>query len=582
MQSSKKLTGAFLPAIFCTLVMMLAACGGGSGSGSTTKAAANQQIYVRALPGFTDVKTLDPAMSSDLYSSQAIDAVFTGLVTLNDKLEVVDQLAASHSVSADGLTYTFKLKPNLKFSDGTALTSADVVYSIDRALDPALKSPTSTLYLGLIKDANARANGQVKTLIDDSLLTPDANTVVIKTSQKAAYFLDSLTLTNSYVVEKSMIQKYGNNFADHLAQGIGGDGPFKVSKYLHGKEIDFVPNSNYYGPKPQLSKFVIAFYQEEPTAYKAYTNNQLDETAVPTADLSNAKSLSPSQYHQYPLLTTSYLAMNFLTKPFDNIKIRQAFDLAINKDEISHSVWKDVYPPTNHIVPQGMPGYDPNLTGPGGVKSTSGDTTLAKQLFQQGMQEEGLTLQTMPPITLTTSSAGSADVRNVDAEIQQKWQTVLGVKVTINDIDFNKLLDETQAATNNAKGIQMWGISWIADYPDPEDWLTLQFDKGSQQNNMNFGQNTTSDATTQQQMQTMMEQADANFSSNRIQQYNQVEQQAVNDVAWLPLYQQSVSHVRKACVVGVPEDAEDLVPPDDWSSIYKTTDPNCASTSSYQ
>src|SRR5579884_1862051 len=140
MQSSKKLAGAFLPAVFCTLVMLLAACGGGN-TGSTTKAAANQQIYVRALTGFSDVKTMDPPMETDLYSTQAIMCVFTGLVTLNDKLEVVDQLAASHTVSPDGLTYTFTLKPNLKFSDGTPLTSADVVYSINRALDPATKSP---------------------------------------------------------------------------------------------------------------------------------------------------------------------------------------------------------------------------------------------------------------------------------------------------------------------------------------------------------------------------------------------------------------------------------------------------------
>jgi peptide/nickel transport system substrate-binding protein/oligopeptide transport system substrate-binding protein len=480
------------------------------------------------------------------------------------------------------MTYTFTLKPNLKFSDGTPLTSADVVYSIDRALDPAVKSGTSALYLGLIKDAPDRAAGKVKSLINDSLLTPDPNTVVIKTSQKAAYFLDSLTLTNSYVVEKSMIQKYGNNFADHLAEGIGGDGPFKVSKYAHNKDIEFVPNPNYYGPKPQLSKFIIAFYQSPATAYKDYINNQIDSTTVPTANLSAAKALPGGQYHTYPILSTSYIAMNYLAKPFDNLKIRQAFALAINKSELTQTIYKGVYVPTNHIVPQGMPGYNPNLTGPGGVKGTSGDTTLAKQLFQQGLQEENLTLQTLPPITYTTSTNGSADARNADALLQQEWQNVLGVKVTINDTDFNKLLDETAAATNNAKGIQMWSIGWIADYPDPEDWLTLQFDKGSAQNNMNYGQNTTSDATQQQQTQQLMEQADSNFGSDRMQQYNQIEQQAVNDVAWLPLYQQAISAVRKACVIGNPQDAEDLIPPDDWGGIYKTTDSNCASVSQYQ
>jgi oligopeptide transport system substrate-binding protein len=581
MQSSKKLAGAFLPAIFCTLVMLLAACGGGS-TGSTTKAPANQQIYVRALTGFSDVKTMDPPMETDLYSTQAIMCVFTGLVSLNDKSQVVNELASSYSMSSDGLTYTFTLKPNLHFSDGTPLTSADVVYSIDRALDPATKSPIATAYLGLIKDANARANGQVKTLIGDSLLDPSPNTVIIKLSQKAAYFLDALTMPSSFVVEKSLIEKYGANYTDHLTQG-GGDGPFKVSRYIHGKEIDFVPNTYYFGPKPQLSKFVIAFYQSEDTAYKAYINNQLDRTSpVPTADLSAAKALSPTQYVTYPTLSTSYITMNYLTKPFDNIKIRQAFELAINKNEIAQVIWHGVNIPTNHIVPQGMPGYNPNLTGPDGVKSTSGDPTLAKQLFQQGLQEEGMTLQTMPPITYTASDAGSPDLRNMFALLQQEWKNVLGVTVNINDIDFNKLLDETQAAQNNPKGLQMWSIGWIADYPDPQDWLTLQFDKGQAQNQMNYGQNSTSDATQQQQNQVLMEQADANFGPNRMQQYNQAEQQAVNDVAWAPLYQQAVTAVTKACVVGLAENNQDLTPPDDWGNIYKTTDPNCGSDSQYK
>jgi oligopeptide transport system substrate-binding protein len=585
MQMSKKLIKTF-PIFLCTLAMLLAACGGSSGSGAasaTSKAPANEQIYVQSLDdGLSDVKTLDPAMSQDLYSTQALEMAFTGLVQLNDQMQVVDQMAASHSVGADGMTYTFKLRPNLKFSDGTPLTSADVAYSIDRALDPATKSPVASIYLGLIKDSAKRLNGQIKTLIGDSLLTPDPQTIIIKTSQKAAYFLDSLTLQTSYVVEKKLVQKYGTAFTDHLNEG-GCTGPWKVSRYIHGKEIDFVPNPYYYGPKPQLSKVVIPFYQKLDTEYTSYQDNQVDLAYVPTSQLAQAKALPNKQYVQYPWLSITYIGMNYLTKPFDNIKIRQAFDLALNKDEIARDVYQGTYMPTNHIVPSGMPGYDANLTGPDGVKDTSGDPALARQLFQQGLQEEGLTLATLPAITYTTASGGFTPYRNEYAVEQQMWKNVLGVNVTINDIDFNKLLDETNVATNNPKGIQMWWIGWIADYPDPQDWLTLQFDNGSAQNNMNYGQNHSSDAAAQQQNQKLMEQADANMNqAERMQQYNQAEQQAVNDVAWLPLYQQTVSEVIKPCVVGVAQNAQSLTPPNDWANIYKTNDPNCANVSQYQ
>jgi len=588
MQLSKKLTKGFLPTLLCVLAMLFAACGGSSGGAGTTstasKAPANKQVYVRALPGLSDIKTFDPAISGDLYSTQAIELVFTGLVTLNDNMQVVDQMAASHSIAADGTTYTFKLKPNLKFSDGTPLTSADVAYSLDRALDPATKSSTASAYLGLIIDSDKRLSSKIKTLIGDSLITPDPQTLIIKTSQKAAYFLDSLTLQTALVVEKSMIQKYGNNFADHLSEGIGSDGPWKVAKYLHGKDIEFVPNPYYYGPKPQLKRYVIVFYQQADTAFTAYQSNQIDRTSsFQSSKLSVARALPENQFFSYPSLSTFYIGMNYLTKPFDNIKIRQAFELALNKDEIAHDVYKDTVIATNHIVPQGMPGYNPKLTGPAGVSGTSGDPTLAKQLFQQGLQEEGLTKATLPPITYTVSSAGNSDIRNEFAAEQQMWQNVLGVNVTINDIDFNKELDEISAATNNAKGIQMWWIAWIADYPDGQDWLTLQFDNGSSSDNMNYGQNKTTNAAAEQQNQKLMEQADANLNqTERLQQYYQAEQQAVNDVAWLPLYQQDIYGVLKPCVVGLSPNVEDLTPPDDWANVYKATDPSCANTAQYQ
>jgi peptide/nickel transport system substrate-binding protein/oligopeptide transport system substrate-binding protein len=194
-----------------------------------------------------------------------------------------------------------------------------------------------------------------------------------------------------------------------------------------------------------------------------------------------------------------------------------------------------------------------------------------------------LTLATLPPITYTVSSGGFTPYRNEYAVEQQMWKNVLGVNVTINDIDFNKMLDETSSATNNPKGIQMWWIGWIADYPDPQDWLTLQFGNGSTQNNMNYGQNKSIDAAAQQQNQKLMVQADANLNpTERMQQYNQAEQQAVNDVAWLPIYQQTVSQVIKSCVVGIAQNAQSLTPPNDWANIYKTNDPNCANTTQYQ
>ncbi|HET8913236.1 MAG TPA: ABC transporter substrate-binding protein, partial [Ktedonobacteraceae bacterium] len=199
-QSRKKLVMGFLPALICLSAMLLAACGGSS-TVSTQKAPASQQIF--RWPEFvSDIASFDPALSTDNPSIQAINMSFTGLVQLDNNLKVKPQLAQSYSQSADGLSYTFTLKPNLKFADGTPLTSKDVAYSIDRALQPATKSLTAPAYLNLIKDSDKLIAGKIKTIIGDSIKTPDDNTVIITLNKKAAYFLDALTYSCSYVVEK--------------------------------------------------------------------------------------------------------------------------------------------------------------------------------------------------------------------------------------------------------------------------------------------------------------------------------------------------------------------------------------------
>lgn len=575
-----------LPTLFCALAVLLSACGGGGNApqtSATTKAPDDQQIYISPLGGYADIKTFDPAIASDIPSINSIYMLFTGLVQLDDKLQVKDQLAASHQLGADNTTWTFKLKDGLKFSDGSALTSADVAYSIDRALQPATKSGSAPFYLGLIKDSDKLNSGKIKTIINDSLLTPDPQTIVIKTQKPSAYFLQSLTYPSAYVISKALLQKYGNAFVDHLTDGVGGTGPWKLSKYTRGKSIEFVPNPNYYGARPQLKKVIMPFYREGDTTYQAYQANQVDTASIPNSQLDSARALPNRQFHQAPLLWTYYYGMNYLIKPFDNIKIRQAFALAIDKDMIAHNIQKDTVIATNHFIPRGMPGYYEGLKGPAGVQSTRGDPTMAKKLLEEGMKEAGYTKANFPPITITIATKGAADARNQMSAVQQMWKTVLGIDVRINDMDFSTYFDQVDNTRNNPKGLQMWIWDWVADYADPQDWVTLLYDKGASKNSMNYGQNSTPAAAEQQATQKLMEEADGNpDQAGRMQQYNEIEQKLVNDVVSIPLYQETSVYIQKPCVVGVVDNAQGLTPPDDWGKIYKTTAMPCADTSKYK
>jgi oligopeptide transport system substrate-binding protein len=566
-------TGVLHLLLLGVLAAFVVACGGPSTPPSTSvaPAPASQQHLTYPMAGISDIQTFDPAMVTDAPSNTAIQMVFTGLVSLDENLNIQPEIAKSWDISSDGLTYTFTLKTNVKFSDGTPVTAKDVAYSINRALQRATGSPVAIGYLNLIKDSDKLYKGTINSIIDDSIKMPDGPngyTISITLNQKAAYFLDALAYPTSYVVEQSLVEKYGKTWTDHLNEG-GGTGPFKVQTYQHNQQIVFVPNPYYYGPQPKLRQLSIVFYKDVATQYKAYQTGQVDlSPGIPTADIPSARTKT-KEYHQTPELTIDYLGMNYLVKPFDNIQFRQALSLGINRDEIMSAIWKNTRLPTYHIVPSGMPGYNPNLTGPNGVKSTAGDVTQAKQLLQQALTAMGLSSPSqLPPLPLYYS-AGSQDVINEINALVQQWQVNLGVTVKPQQVDFNKLLDYLNALPGNPHGIGFWAIGWIADYPDPQDWTTLQFDVNSSNNQVNYGQNHSSDAATQQQVQKELEQADTMSNGpDRYKIYNDAEQQLVNDVAWLSLDQRTAQIMVKPYVVGLQFNAELLYPPELWANVY--------------
>src|SRR5215469_15569272 len=210
--NKKNYATRFTPLLLALFILILSSC---SFFGNNTpnvpakpvKAPAKDQVFVTPILGAWDITTFDPALAYDTSSISAIQMIYTGLVQVDDNYQIHPQLAASWQQSTDGLTWTFHLKPKLKFSDGTPLTSTDVAYSIDRALQPATKSTVAPIYLSLIKDADKLLAGFIPsfTLIGDSLLTPDKNTVVMQITKRAPYFLSMLTYPCSFVVEKHLI-----------------------------------------------------------------------------------------------------------------------------------------------------------------------------------------------------------------------------------------------------------------------------------------------------------------------------------------------------------------------------------------
>src|SRR5258707_1237131 len=171
--------------------------------------------------------------------------------------------------------------------------------------------------------------------------------------------------------------------------------------------------------------------------------------------------------------------MKYKKAPFCKNHITQAFAPAVDKKANPDRVLKKNAHPPHHIIPQGMPGYNASLTGPDGTTSLKGNAKQAQALLQQGLQEEKWTsVSQIPPIKLTYASGLSSFDQEVQSMITM-WQHVLGITVTANPVDSNTLLDQVSAATGNSQGLQMWGLSWVGEYPDPQDWLSRQLSSGS-------------------------------------------------------------------------------------------------------
>ncbi len=538
-------------------VLVMVACGNPTSTSQGNAPAAPPDKQVLRYPiGAPDFSALDPAVSDATTDYTAVSLIFAGLVRLNSDNTVALDLASAYKVSSDGLTYTFTLHPNLTFSDGTPLTATDVAYSINRTLMPATASPTAS-FLSAIKDFLPMLTGKIPTLIGDSLIVNDPQTLSIVLAAPAPYFLQELAGLNTHVVNKALIDKYGASWTDHLGEGAGA-GIFKVDSYSHSQGMVLVPNPNYYGNKARLQKLEFLPSSDPATVYKEYLAGQIDYAQIPLTDLASDKSRK--DYHHAALLNIDFLEINFLAKPFDNAHIRQALALAINKDILASNVLHGAYVPTNHLLPQGMPGYNDKLTGPDGVSSTAGDKTKAQQLLQQGLQEAGYSsVSVLPAITFTYPNLGQ-DFQNAAQAIVQQWQTVLGISVQLQVEDVPTFISRDLPATlGHAGPLQIWflGYSYLAD---PFFWLNTFFGTGGSLNDGNYGQ--TSD---QQAVQQQLATAATNTNpEQRTQQYNDAEQKIVNDVSWIPLVQGGLDVLINPKVQNLGANG----PTKTWSDVY--------------
>ena len=550
-----------------TLALLAAGCA------STTGPLPQSQQTLR-LPlfagGAVDLTSIDPAHIDSTGSYVVIPLVFPGLLTLSaagTPMPWAAQGMPTFDTTAN--TYTFKIRPGLKWSDGTPIDANTFAYSINRSLNPCIGSPV-TYYLSPIKDAAAFSvencgtggttiKGKIQTLIGDSLNVPDSQTLIITLVGPAPYFLEALSLPITFAQPEQLINQYGDKkWTDHLtASGGFGGNLFKVALWDHKGHLDLVRNTAFWGTLPRLSQIHFKIYQSTGAEFADYLDGKVDEGSPPTAAYKAYRHRS--DFHEGPGLSINYYQLDWTKAPFDDVRVRQAFDLALNKDVLANQVSQGSALATNHIVPQGMPGYDPNLVGPDGTSSTAGNVGMATALMQSYANDRcGGRISQCPAITLF--DVADLSLITADQAAVQMWQTAFpGLQIHTQFMDGNSLF----GLIYSANVPQIFSMGWVADYPDPQDFLSLQFGNAAL-NNTGLVNVPAANA--------LMAEADQNLDpTSRLQEYNQAEQLLVTQCAWIPLSQGKSYWSAPAYVHDFSYDSLGVIPLDQVAQIYLTS-----------
>jgi oligopeptide transport system substrate-binding protein len=451
--------------------------------------------------------TLDPALAADSASDMYIVQLFSGLVRLGQNLQVAPDIASSWDISGDGKTYTFHLRQDVKFDDGKPVTAADFKYSWERALSPATGSSTAGTYLNDIVGASDVLSGRTTQLSGVKIL--DDYTIQVTIDAPKLNFLEKMAFPTAYVLDKANVQS-GSNWWLHP----NGTGPFKLQQWQSGQVLILQRNDNYYGEKAQLNQVVFRLTGENPMGL--YQLGSIDVSPV-SADymglVTDPSNPISKELEVFPELSLYYLGFNCSTPPFDDASIRQAFCLAVDRSKVISLAADNVVAVANGILPPGMPGYNANLQG------LQFDPEKAKELIAASKYGN---VSNLPPIVLTTSGVGGA-ISGILGGVIEQWRQNLGVEVTVRQLEPEIFLYRI-----NQEKDQLFDYGWLADYPDPQDFLDLLFHTGAQNNVGNYSN---------PQVDSLLDQAAIEQDpSSRLQTYQAAEQLIVEDAAMLPLF----------------------------------------------
>ncbi len=398
--------------------------------------------------------TLDPSLQTDTASTNVYLGLFEGLVQYDPKTSrAIPAVAESWTISKDGTVITFKLRKNATWSDGHPVTAQDFVYAMRRILDPKTGAEYAYFPAMVIKGADAFNSGKGKAE-DVGYKAIDANTLEVSLTGPAPYAVDMMAHSSFGPVPQWAVEKFGNDWTK--PSNIVTNGPYLLKDWKVQEYLLMEKNPKYWDAKNvKIKSIKVLPGDNDTTNYNMFKNGEVDWThGIAVSKIDEIKLRK--DFQASPQVATYYISLNIAKKPFDDVRVRKALAMAIDKKAIVDKITKAGQIPTDAMVPP-LAGYTPQ-------KGAGFNPEQAKKLLAEAGFPGG---KGFPAFTYIYNT--NEGHKAIGEFIQQSWKNVLGIDCTLQNMEFKTLLD----LRDKQRDFTVSRNGWVGDYIDPNTMLEL-------------------------------------------------------------------------------------------------------------
>jgi len=407
--------------------------------------------------------TLDWSLATDNVSFRVITNIMEGLTQFDDDLNPVPAIARKWETSEDGKRITFFLRDDVFWTDGKPVTAYDFEYSWKRLLNPKTGAEYA-YFLSDLVNAFEYNSGAIK---DSSLVGVRAKSdriLEIHLKKPVVYFPSLTTFMVTFPLREDIIEKFNNRWAE--PENIITNGPFKLDRWEHEYKLELVSNRKYYGDTPKIDRIKMFVVGENNTALTLYETGDLDMVNIPPLAISYYKN--HKEYINFPQLRGYYYGFNIRKKPFNDVRVRKAFTMAIDRAKIVELL-KGGELPASSWIPKGMFGYNKEI----GIRF---NPESARKLLSEAGYPHGENFPTVT-IAFNTDSENKLIAENIQSQLKKN----LNMNVILDNQEWKVYLKNLKTNTP-----QIFRLGWGADYPDPDNFMNL-FTTHSGNNNTGWG-----------------------------------------------------------------------------------------------